>query len=129
VFSGLISGEKPTAELRVRRSRYCSDSVVSKRRKVTFLSKRHARVRRSIQAVNGEKQANTLEHFGARLHRNLLSPDEYCPHGLPGLLKACGSRREIRQICSDCGAPLSRHWPGAESSAVFPQPFIDGRSG
>jgi hypothetical protein len=101
------------------RLRYCSDSVVSKRRKVTFLSERHARLRSWPHSVNGEKQANTSEHFGVHMHRKVLSPDECCVRGLPGLLKPCGSRRENREFCSDCGAPVSRHSPERGESRIF----------
>jgi len=127
--SGVFPGRKRAVELRVRRLRYCSDSVVSKRRKVTFLSKRHVRVRTPTHRVNGEKQANMEEHFAARLHRELLSPDECCPRGLMELLKGCGSRRENRLICSVCGAPVFRLCAPGLRARVFPGRSSGGRSG
>jgi hypothetical protein len=127
--SGLFPGRKTGGGTARERLRYRSNSVVSKRRKVTFLSKRHARVRRGTQPVNGEKQANKSEHFGARLHRKLLSPDECCLQGGFGLLKACGSHRENRQFCSDCGAPISRRSLGRGERRIFPAALSGGRSG
>jgi hypothetical protein len=63
--------------------------------------KRHARLRTAPHLGNGENQANIRVLFCPRLHRILLSLDEYCPRRIPALLKGCGSPWEKVGFCSN----------------------------
>lgn len=67
--------------------------------------KRHVRIGRPPRRGNREEEANKCGDFRSRLHRILLSPDEYCAACMPGLFKWCGSSWEKGGNCSNSGAP------------------------
>jgi hypothetical protein len=67
--------------------------------------KRHVRIGRPSRDGNREEEANKCDDFGSRLHRILLSPDEYCARSLPRLFKWCGLSWEKAGNCRDSGAP------------------------
>jgi hypothetical protein len=67
--------------------------------------KRHVRIGRGTRRGNREEEAKKCGDFGFRLHRILLSPDEYCAQRAAGLFKWCGLPWEKGGDCSNSGAP------------------------
>jgi hypothetical protein len=99
------------------RLRYRSNSVFSENNDdVPFET--HPRVVRAAWQRNRVQKAKTREGREASLHRILLWADEYWLRRMRGLLKGCGTRRENRDICSDCGAGVLGAFAGSATSAI-----------